>query len=168
MLTSLATIFGKYPAHELIIGGYFIGLDGGDPSKKVSIAWFKAESGVVAIHHELHPGPFPSTYSRGTRRIDQVYVSQRLVAKNLILLSTIGGYDSLFPSDHRPLTIGFDAARFFDANDFQAVPRSVRILRSNDPQLTQPYFSHVSNGVTSQKLDKMWPLLPNGNGKRAK
>ena len=83
-----------------------------DHSEKGSVAWFKAECDVVDIHHHLHQGLLPSTYSQVTRRIDQVYASHRLVANNLILMSTIGGYDSFFQSDHRPLTIDFDAARF--------------------------------------------------------
>ena len=100
MLISLGTIVRNYPDHELIIGGDFNGVDKGDSSKNGSIVWFKAESGVVYIHHGLHQGTFPSTYSQGTKKTDQVYVSEQLAAQNLILLSTIVGYDLLFPSNH--------------------------------------------------------------------
>ena len=34
----------------------------------------------------------------------------------------IRGYDSIFPSDHRPLFLDFDARRFFDAKSFTAQP----------------------------------------------
>jgi hypothetical protein len=93
VLISLANLLSKYPDHELIIGGDFNGVDEGDPSEEGSIAWFTAECRVMDIHADFHTGPFPSTYDRGTKRIDQIYVSDRLSTENVVHSSTIRGYD---------------------------------------------------------------------------
>ena len=83
MLISLVNLLSKYPDHELIIGGDFNGVDECDSLEEGSIAWFTAESGVIDIHDAFHTGPFPSTYDRGTKRIDQIYVSDRLSSEIL-------------------------------------------------------------------------------------
>ena len=153
MLISLVNLLSQYPDHELIIGGDFNGVDEGDSSEEGSIAWFTAESGVIYIHDAYHTGPFPSTYDRGTKRIDQIYVSDRLSSDNFFNSSTIGGYNSVFPSDHRPILLDFDARRFFDARSFTSQPSRTRIIRFNDPRLTRKYFEHALCGISSQKLD---------------
>ena len=114
---------------------------------------------MVDIHTDLHTGPFPSTYDRGSKRIDQIYVSDRLSSDNFIHTSTIGGYDSIFPSDHRPLFLDFDARRFFDSKYFTSQPRQARILRCNDPRLTRKYLEHALDGISSQKLDTKLNIL---------
>ena len=90
MLIFLVNLLSKYPNHELIIGGNFNGVDEGDSSEEGSIAWFTAESGVIDIHDAFHTAPFPSTYDRGTKRIDQIYVSDRLSSENFFHSSTMG------------------------------------------------------------------------------
>ena len=159
MLISLTTFLSTYPNHELIIGGDFNGIDEGGPSEEGSIAWFTAECGVVDIHADLHTGTFPSTYDRGSKRIDQIYVSDCLYTDNFIHTSTIGGYDSICPSDHCPLFLDFDARGFFDAKSFTAQPHQARILRFTDPRLTRKYLEHALDGISSQKLDTKLDIL---------
>ena len=67
---------------------------------------------------------------------------------------SLGGYDSIFRSDHRPLFLDFNAKRFFDAQSFISHPRRARILRYTYPRLTQAYLDHALNDITSQKLDE--------------
>ena len=122
MLISLTQLLVKYPAHGLIIGGDFNGIDEGDPSDDGSILCYKAKCGVIEIHTDFLAGPFPSTHDRGTHRIDQVYTYDRLSTENLVHALTIGGYDSIFPSDHRPLFLDFGALSFFDVNYFTSQP----------------------------------------------
>ena len=160
MLISLAHFLSTYPDHELIIGGDFNGIDEGDPSEEGSIAWFTVECGVVGIHADFHTGPFPSTYDRGSKRIDQIYVSDRLSTENLVHASILGEYDSIFPSDHHPLFLDFDTQRFFDASSFTYQLRRDRILRYTDPRLTRPYLKHALNGLSNQKLDDKLAHLP--------
>ena len=91
---------------------------------------------------------------RENKRIDQIYVSDRLSIDNLVHASIIVGYDSIFPSEHRPLFLDFDAKRFFDAQSFISQPRRAHILSYTDPRLTRAYLDHALNAITSQKLDE--------------
>ena len=118
MLISLAQFLSKYPAQELIIGSDFNGINKRDTTEEGSTALFTAECGVVDIRADFHTGTFPSTYDRGSKRIDQIYVSDRLSTDNLVHASILGGYDSIFPSDHHPLFLEFDSRSFFDVQSF--------------------------------------------------
>ena len=62
--------------------------------------------------------------SDGTRKS----VSDRLLAENIVLQTTIGDFDSFFTSNHRPVIIDIDAATYFGADTQAGIPRQVRIL----------------------------------------
>ena len=145
--------------HDFIIGGDFNGVADDDSSIKGSIPWLLAECGLVDTHEEMNAGPFPSTFDRGSRRIDQIYATSRLVDENFVLLSSMGSYDSVFLSDHQPIFLDFDAQRFFDTTTRAAANRRVRLLRSNDPRLVEPFIACAIKSVVSQSLDTKLEVL---------
>ena len=81
------------------------------------------EFGLMDAYAELNDGPSPRTYRHGLRRIDQIYVLDRLLAENIIVQPTIGDFDLFFTSDHRPVIIDFDAATYFGADTQAGIPR---------------------------------------------
>jgi hypothetical protein len=93
------------------------------------------EYGLMDAHTELKNGPSPRTYQHGSKRIDQIYVSDCLLAENIILQKTIGDFDSFFTSDHRPVIIDIDAATYFGADTLDEIPRQVSILHCGDPRI---------------------------------
>ena len=86
-------------------------------------------------HTELNNGPSPRTYRHGSKRIDQIYVSDRLLAENIILETKIGDFDSFFTSDHRPVIIDIDAVTYFGADTHAGITRRLRILHCGDPHI---------------------------------
>jgi exonuclease III len=103
--------------HDIIIGGDFNGAPmEGEVDKEGTVAWLMGEFGLMDAYAELNDGPSPRTYRHGSRRIDQIYVSDRLLAENIVLQTTIGDFDSFFTSDHRPVIIVLDAATYFGAD----------------------------------------------------
>ena len=140
--------------HDIIIGGDFNGAPmEGEVDKEGTVAWLMGEFGLLDAHEELNEGPSPRTYRHGTRRIDQIYVSDRLLVENLVLQTTIGDFDSFFTSDHRPVLIDLDAATYFGADTHKGIPRQVRILNCGDPRLLNSFLKTALARVTSQKLD---------------
>ena len=85
----------------------------GEIDKEGTVAWLMGEYGLMDAHAELNNGPSPRTYRYGSTRIDQIYVSDRLLAEIIILQTKIGDFDSFFTSDHRPVLIDIDAATYF-------------------------------------------------------
>ena len=59
-----------------------------------TVAWLTAEYGLMDAHAELNNVPYPRTYRHGSMCIDQIYVSDRLLAENIVLQTTIGDFDS--------------------------------------------------------------------------
>ena len=83
--------------HDIIIGGDFNGAPmEGEVDKEGTVAWLMGEFGLMDAYAELNDGPSPRTYRHGSRRIDQIYVSDRLLAENIVLQTTIGDFDSFF------------------------------------------------------------------------
>ena len=115
--------------HDIIIGGDFNGEPmEGELDKEGTVAWIMGEYGLMDAHAKLNDGPSPRTYRHGSKCIDQIYVSDRLLAENIILQTTIGDFDSFFTSDHRPVIIVIDSATYFGADMLEDIPRQVRIL----------------------------------------
>ena len=95
----------------------------------------------------------PRTYRHGSKRIDQIYVSDRLLAENIILQTTIGDFDSFFTSDHRLVLIDIDAVTYFGAGTLEGIPRQVRILHCRDPRIIKRLLTAALAGVLSHNLD---------------
>ncbi len=53
----------------------------GEIDKEGTVAWLTAEYGLIDAHAELKTGPSTRTYRHGSWRIDQIYVSDRLLVE---------------------------------------------------------------------------------------
>ena len=132
---------------------------GGGVHKERTIAWLMTEYSLFDAHYKLNTGPYPRTYRHGTRRIDQIYVSDQLLVKNILLQTTIEYFDSFFTSDHRPVLIDIDVATYFGSDTVEGVPRHVRILHCGDPRLLKTFLIAALTGVWNQKLDDNFVYL---------
>jgi hypothetical protein len=140
--------------HDIIIGGDFNGAPmEGELDKEGTVAWLMGEYGLMDAHAALNNGPSPRTYRHGSKRIDQIYVSDRLLAEKIVLQTTIGDFDSFFTSDNRPVLIDIDVATYFRADTLEGVPRQVRILHCGDPPILKALLTAALARVLSKKLD---------------
>lgn len=128
----------------LSIRGHYMPLDS-DTTKHVfnqhhdgSLASLAITCGLVDILGEQHTErPFPSTYSRGKKRLDYILVSSNLAPA--VLRSGILPYHSLFHSDHRPCYIDIDSILIFNENTHALQPQCSRSLQLTDPRKVQKY-----------------------------
>ena len=66
-------------SHDIIIRGDYHGATmEGEVDKEGTVAWLMGEFGLMDAYAELNDGPSPRNYRHGSKRIDQIYVSDRL------------------------------------------------------------------------------------------
>ena len=98
--------------------------------------------GLLDILGEHHPQrPFPSTYSRGKKRLDYILVSSAIA--HTVQKSGILPYHSIFQSDHRPCYIDIDANALFSESTVPIVPPCLRQLQLLDPRKVSKYKESV-------------------------
>ena len=124
--------------------------------KEGTVSWLMTECGLLDAHVELNTGPSPRTYRHGSRHIDQIYVSDWLLVKHVVLQTIIGDFDSFFTSDHRLVLMDIDAATYFGEDTVEGVPQQVSILHYRDPRLLKTNLTVIAalKGVHNQKLDE--------------
>ncbi len=110
-------------------------------------------SGLVdplLIHHPEHPPP--STYDRGTEKIDFLFVSSGLLP--YVTRSGIFPYNSIFTTDHRPCYIDLDSTALFQENTPVISPPQYRGLQLQDPRLIDQYTAELSLHLQYHKVIK--------------
>ena len=91
----------------------------------------------LIIHHSMEKPP--PTYSRGSNRIDYIFVSMGL--QNSAIRSGILPYNHLFVSDHRPCFIDFESSLLFKDPTYKIDPPKRRGLQLSDPRKTDLMIS---------------------------
>jgi hypothetical protein len=105
-----------------------------------------------------HPDqPPPSTYSRGTQRIDFILVSSNILSS--VLRSGLPPFDSIFFSDDRPSFVDFDATLLFKDSTSQLTPAKWRGLQLQDPRIVKKYYASLQKQLAYHKVpDKVAQL----------
>jgi hypothetical protein len=85
--------------------------------------------------------PVPATYQRGSKKIDFVLLSPRLIdaVAGVSILALFDGY----LSDHRALIVDFDAVRLFGGPTSLIVAPRERRLTSTSPRAVHAYTTHM-------------------------
>jgi hypothetical protein len=101
--------------------------------------------------------PFPASHIRGTKRIDFLLVTPRLVPA--VLSSGSLACHSLFHSDHRASFMDFDSLLLFADPAYEIAPPSYRRLQLADPRLKNQYRDVLHNQLQYPKVyDKVQHL----------
>jgi exonuclease III len=124
-----------------------------------SLATLATTCGLLDILGEQHPDrPFPSTYSRGKKRLDYLLVSSSIAPS--VIRSGILPYNSLFYSDHRPCYIDIDAQLLFQEDTHAIQPPCQRGLQLTDPRIVANYNNHLHEQIEYHKIvDKYRNLM---------
>lgn len=93
----------------------------------------------------------PSTYSRGTNRIDFLLVSTRLLTS--VLRTGILPYNTPFLSDHRACYIDLDVISLFSDRIPSIIPAKYHGLELQDPRIVNKYYNHLWKQIRYHKLD---------------
>jgi hypothetical protein len=88
--------------------------------------------GLVNIHTLQH-GAAPATHKEGSQQIDVSLLSRSLVIH--VEECGILPFDSVFPSDHRPLYVDFNIATLFGHPAIGTEKADVRDLQLDNPRL---------------------------------
>jgi hypothetical protein len=94
---------------DIILTGDFNELVGDEPRGMATVL---AAGDLTDAHEHQHGTMYISTYTRGTRRLDYVFVTPRLVKH--ILRSGYESFHTRIASDHRGYFVDFDLAGFLD------------------------------------------------------
>ena len=99
----------------------------------------------------------PSTYQRGTKRIDYVLMSPSLLDKVIA-----AGYDPFgyrLPSDHRGMYIDIDTHALFGQDPVQLAPMQKRDFNTTNPETVRQYVMHKSAYLHDHRvLDRLTVL----------
>jgi len=109
----------------------------------------------LAIQHTTRP--FPASHIRGSKRIDFLLVTPRLVLA--VLHSGSLAFHSMFHSDHRAYYLDFDAFLLFADPACEITPPAYRRLQLSDPRLKNQYRDALHNQLQYHKIyDKVQSL----------
>jgi len=111
---------------------------------------------ILAVQHSQRP--FPPTYVRGKKRLDYMLVSASLT--QAVIRSGILPYQTIFPGDHRPCFVDFDATLLFGHSTTPFAPSCQRSLQIMDPRKVQNYKDALHKQLQYHKVqDKLSALL---------
>ena len=94
--------------------------------------------GLIDVLQEQHQEAIPSTYIRGTRRLDYVFVTPNVMAS--VERSCMLPFHTGLGGDHRPLLIDFDARKLFGDESYEIHRPQLRGLTLQDPRTVDKYL----------------------------
>jgi hypothetical protein len=107
--------------------------------------------GLVDILGMHHPDrPFPSTYSRGKKRLDYILVSSSIAAT--VLKSGLLPYNSVFHSDHRACYIDIDSKALFKSQTHNIETPCRHGLQLTDPRKVEQYNDTLHDHLEYHKI----------------
>lgn len=115
-----------------------------------SIATLMATCGLVDIFAAQHSGKLPNTYTRGTKRLDYVLVTPRLV--DSVERTSMLPFHTIFDGDHRPLLVDFNARKLFGDDSYEIQRPQARGLKLTDPRQVEKYLDLVGQQLTYHKI----------------
>jgi ribonuclease HI len=94
--------------------------------------------------------PVPATYQRGSKKIDFVLLSPRLV-EAVVGVSILALYDG-YLSDHRALIVDFDALLLFGGPTSSIIAPMERRLTSTNPRAIHAYTTHMRSHFATHRI----------------
>ncbi|OEU19894.1 hypothetical protein FRACYDRAFT_235957 [Fragilariopsis cylindrus CCMP1102] len=142
---------------DIILTGDFNELVGDDPNGMVKVI---SAGGLTDAHSHQHGIVDITTYTRGVKRLDYVFVTPRLV--DHILRSGYESFHSRIASDHRGYFVDFALAGFLDRQLPSIFSASSRAIRGTHPKNITKYVEHLHKVFKMRdiyrrvKLQKNW------------
>jgi hypothetical protein len=142
---------------DIILTGDFNEMVGDNPKgmAKVLLA-----GGLTDAHEHQHGQVDITTYTRGTRRLDYVFVTPRLV--DHILRSGYESFHTRIASDHRGYFVDFALAGFLDRQLPSIFSASSRAIRGTHPSNITKYVEYLDEYLEERdiyrkvKVQKNW------------
>jgi hypothetical protein len=94
--------------------------------------------------------PIPATYQRGSKKIDFVLLSPRLV-EAVVGVSILALHDG-YLSDHRALIVDFDALLLFGGPTSSIIAPLERRLTSTNPRAIHAYTTHMRSLFETHRI----------------
>jgi hypothetical protein len=101
--------------------------------------------------HMLHHGEAPPTHKHGSRLIDVMFISQRLVEN--VEACGILPFDKIFVSDHRPLYVDFNVYTLFGNPAFVTEKEALRTLQLHNPRLIDAYEESTCQQLVNHNVE---------------
>jgi hypothetical protein len=132
---------------DIILTGDFNELVGDDPK---GIAKVLAAGDLTDAHSHQHGILNITTYTRGTKRLDYVFVTPRLV--DHILRSGYESFHARITSDHRGYFVDFALAGFLDRQLPSILSASSRAIRGNHPSNITKYVEYLDDYLEERDI----------------
>jgi hypothetical protein len=142
---------------DIILTGDFNELVGDDPTGMVKVI---SAGGLTDAHSYQHGIVDITTYTRGTKRLDYVFVTPRMV--DHILRSGYEPFHARIASDHRGYFVDFALAGFLDRQLPSIYSATSRAIRGTHPKNITKYVEHLHKVFKMRdiyrrvKLQKNW------------
>jgi hypothetical protein len=130
---------------DIILTGDFNELVGDDPRGMSKVL---SEGDLTDAHEHQHGTVDITTYTRGVKRLDYVFVTPRLVKH--ILRSGYESFHARISSDHRGYFVDFDLAGFLDRQLPSIFSASSRAIRGTHPSNITKYTEYL-NGYLEER-----------------
>ena len=115
-----------------------------------SIATLVITCGLVDIFATQHSGKIPPTYTRGTKRLDYVLVTPRVVES--VERTTMLPFHTMFGGDHRPLLVDFNSRKLFGDDSYEIQRPQARGLKLTDPRLVDKYLDVLGKQLVYHRI----------------
>ena len=115
-----------------------------------SLATLVTTLGLVDVLLEQHQGDIPATYTRGTKRLDYVFVTPKVMAS--VERSSMLPFHALFGGDHRAILIDFNAKLLFGDESYEIQRQRARGLRLHDPRIANKYLETLVTQLEYHKV----------------
>ena len=129
-------------------------LDANDSMEHASsLSKLASEFGLIDLHtHKWGLEGEPSTYKRGTKRIDYILGTEE-VAQHL-RVAGIEAFDDGVKSDHRGLFVDIDMKGLLGCNKSNVGKSTKRHINSKDPELVKNYRKHLLKYWEEHKVEE--------------
>jgi flagellar hook protein FlgE len=132
---------------DIILTGDFNELVGDDPRGMAKVL---AAGNLTDAHDHQHGTVEISTYTRGTKRLDYVFVTPRLV--DHILRSGYESFHARIASDHRGYFVDFALAGFLDRQLPAIFSASSRAIRGTHPSNITKYVEYLDEYLEERDI----------------
>ena len=132
---------------DIILTGDFNEMVGDDPNEMVKVL---SAGGLTDAHSHQHGIVDITTYTRGTKRLDYVFVTPRLV--DHILRSGYEPFHARIASDHRGYFVDFDIAGFLDRQLPTIFSASSRAIRGSHPSNITKYVEYLDEYLKERDM----------------
>ena len=140
--------------HSIVLAGDFNESIGDDPNALDAIIIKYNLTDAVNHLHGSHEIP---TYSRGTKRLDYIFLSHDLLPA--ISQSGILPFDSIIPSDHRPIFVDLDTRKCFGGEISPLMCPPSRRLLSKHKTSREDYVEDLFHSMERHNIFKRMEKL---------